>query len=142
MKRITILFAVAAALAPLFVHGQQQAPGTVSSGAPASGTEAPATRPPRGPAGSAATSPISTPIDPRIGAHGYAQFLVDNTLARYPEIEVMTLHARTPSIGPDYPIVASNIGRLGQRADPGDLAVIETGQPHNAVDDKGRRFES
>src|SRR5947208_475291 len=94
MKRITILFAVAAALAPLFVHGQQQAPGTVSSGAPASGTEAPATRPPRGPAGSAATSPISTPIDAT--GKTYAQYLVDTTVARYPELVGLDLHATAP----------------------------------------------
>jgi iron complex outermembrane receptor protein len=81
-------------------------------------------------------------VDPRIGAHGYAQFLVDDTLAKYPEIEVMTLHARTPSILSDYPIIASNIGRLGLPADAGDLAVVQTGQPHNAVDAKGSRFES
>jgi TonB-dependent siderophore receptor len=81
-------------------------------------------------------------VDPSVGAHGYAQFLVDDTLAKYPEIEVMTLHARTPSVPSDYPIIASNIGRLGKAADESDLAVIQTGQPHSALDAKGRRYES
>ncbi len=33
-----------------------------------------------------------------------------------------------------YPIIASNIGRIGKPADPSDLAVIESGQPHGEAD--------
>jgi iron complex outermembrane receptor protein len=74
--------------------------------------------------------------------HRYSQFLVDDTLAKYPEIEVVALHARTPETGGDYLIVASNIGRIGKPADENDLEVIRTGKPHSAVDRPGRRLES
>ncbi|HKE41521.1 MAG TPA: TonB-dependent siderophore receptor [Casimicrobiaceae bacterium] len=81
-------------------------------------------------------------LDPRIPVHRYSQFLVDDTLAKYPEIEVMALHARTPSTGGEYLIIASNIGRIGKPADETDLEVIRTGKPHSAADRAGRRFES
>jgi iron complex outermembrane receptor protein len=48
-------------------------------------------------------------LDPRVPVHRYSQFLVDDTLAKYPEIEVVALHARTPQTGGDYLIIASNI---------------------------------
>ena len=81
-------------------------------------------------------------LDPRVPVHRYSQFLVDDTLAKYPEIEVMALHARTPHTGGDYLIVASNIGRIGKPADENDLEVIRTGKPHSAMDRPGRRLES
>ena len=34
--------------------------------------------------------------DPRIPTQSYAQFLIDDALARHPEVEVLALHARTP----------------------------------------------
>ena len=81
-------------------------------------------------------------LDPRVPVHRYSQFLVDDTLAKHPEIEVIALHARTPSTGDEYLIVASNIGRIGKPADETDLEVIRTGKPHSAADRPGRRFES
>ena len=81
-------------------------------------------------------------LDPRVPVHRYSQFLVDDTLGRQPEIEVLVLHARTPQTGPGFPIIASNIGRIGKPADESDLAVINTGKPTNAADAQGRRFES
>ncbi len=80
-------------------------------------------------------------LDPRIEAHPYAQSLVDDTLARYPQLEVMTLRARTPRTGDAYVIVASNIGRIGKPADAEELAVLQTGKPGSEVDEKGRRVE-
>ena len=81
-------------------------------------------------------------LDPRVPAHRYPQFLVDDTLGRHPEIEVIVFHARTPQTGTGYPIVASNIGRIGKPADESDLEVIRTDKPHSAADASGRRFES
>ena len=81
-------------------------------------------------------------LDPRIPVHTYAQFLVDDALGRYPGIEVIVLHARTPHTGNEYPIVASNIGRIGKPADVDDLAVITTGEGKHAVDARAARFES
>jgi len=81
-------------------------------------------------------------LDPRLSTNTYAQYLVDDTLATNPGIEVITLHARTPRSGPGYPIIASNIGRIGKPADEADLQVISSGKVQSAVDAKGRRLES
>ena len=80
-------------------------------------------------------------LDPRIPTRTYAQFLIDDALARHPEVEVLALHARTPRTSGAYPIIASNIGRIGKPAEPGDTAVIEGGKPHGAVDARGARYE-
>lgn len=58
----------------------------------------------------------------------YAQQLLDATLARHPEVTVMALHV-TPPQGKDNIIVASNIGRIGKKADADDLSVLATGAP-------------
>jgi iron complex outermembrane receptor protein len=58
----------------------------------------------------------------------YAQQLLDATLARHPEVTVMALHV-TPPHGKDNIIVASNIGRIGKKADADDMSVLETGTP-------------
>jgi iron complex outermembrane receptor protein len=81
-------------------------------------------------------------LDPRLSTNTYAQYLVDDTLAANPGIEVIALHVGTPRTGPGYPIIASNIGRIGKPADESDLEVIKSGKPHSTVDAKGRRFES
>ncbi|CAB3657757.1 hypothetical protein [Paraburkholderia rhynchosiae] len=57
-----------------------------------------------------------------------AQQLVDTTLAAHPELTVLALHV-TPPTESDNVIIASNIGRIGKRADADDLAVLESGQP-------------
>ncbi len=82
-----------------------------------------------------------TQLDERISTQTYAQFLIDDTLAQHPEVEVLALHARTPKTAGDYPIVASNVGRFGKPAEAGDLAVIESGKPHGAADARGARYE-
>jgi iron complex outermembrane receptor protein len=81
-------------------------------------------------------------LDPRIATRSYAQGLVDEALLAHPEVEVIALHARTPKTGEGYPIVASNIGRIGKPADEGDLAVIRSGQPQGQADTRGARFEA
>src|SRR5438105_7917181 len=83
-----------------------------------------------------------TQLDAQMPSSIYAQFLVDDTLARHPEVEVVVLHAKAPQGGADYPIVASNIGRIGKPADASDLEVIKTGTSHTAVDAQGARVES
>ncbi|MFZ6758297.1 hypothetical protein ACO0K9_13895 [Undibacterium sp. Ji50W] len=57
----------------------------------------------------------------------YAQKLVDETMARHPELLVLAMHVATLS-GDDYPIIASSIGRIGKKADSDDRQVIETGK--------------
>jgi TonB-dependent siderophore receptor len=80
-------------------------------------------------------------LDPGIPTQTYAQFLIDDALARHPEVEVLALHARTPRTAGGYPIIASNIGRFGKPAEAGDMAVIESGKPHGALDARGARYE-
>lgn len=81
-------------------------------------------------------------LDARISSRSYAQFLVDEALRGHPGIEVLALHARTPETGADYPIVASNIGRIGKPADADDLEVIRSGKPEAKADARGARFEA
>jgi iron complex outermembrane receptor protein len=82
-------------------------------------------------------------FDSRIPVDSYAQGLVDEALARHPDIEILAVHARFPvEGGTAYPIVASNIGRIGKPADAADLEVISSGNPRVSADPKGRRIEA
>lgn len=58
----------------------------------------------------------------------YAQRLVDATLLAHPELTILALHVTPPDKSENI-IIASNIGRIGKRADADDLAVLDSGQP-------------
>jgi TonB-dependent siderophore receptor len=81
-------------------------------------------------------------FDTGIPVNTYAQSLVDDLLAKHPQVEIIAIHAKPPTGNPDYPIVASNIGRIGKPADAADLEVIRTGEPRITVDAKGARVEA
>jgi hypothetical protein len=70
----------------------------------------------------------------------YAQKLLDETLAKHPEVVIMAMHV-TPPNKPDNVIIASNIGRIGKKADEDDMRVIETGKPNLERNKKGDHFE-
>src|SRR5712691_9981696 len=70
----------------------------------------------------------------------YAQKLLDETLAKHKEVVIMALHV-TPPGKTENVIIASNIGRIGKKADEDDLRVIETGKPNLEVNKKGDHFE-
>ena len=70
----------------------------------------------------------------------YAQKLVDETLARHKEVVIMAMHV-TPPGKTENVIIASNIGRIGKKADEDDMRVIETGKPNLEVNKKGDHFE-
>jgi hypothetical protein len=70
----------------------------------------------------------------------YAQALVDKTLARHPELIILAMHVTPPGRSENV-IIASNIGRIGKKADEDDLAVIQTGKPKLEVNATGDRFE-
>src|SRR5215469_18650184 len=70
----------------------------------------------------------------------YAQKLLDETLAKHKEIVIMAMHV-TPPGKTENVIIASNIGRLGKKADEDDMRVIETGKPNLEVNKKGDHFE-
>lgn len=57
-----------------------------------------------------------------------AQQLVDKALAAHPELTVLALHV-TPPAAADNVIIASNIGRIGKKADADDLSVLDSGRP-------------
>src|SRR5713226_1071546 len=72
-------------------------------------------------------------------AQTYAQSLIDRALARHPEVATLAMHV-TPPKSTDNVIIASNLGRIGKKADDDDLAVIKTGQPKSEVGKNGDRF--
>jgi hypothetical protein len=70
----------------------------------------------------------------------YAQKLVDDTLAKHKDVVIMAMHV-TPPGQSDNVIIASNIGRIGKKADDDDKRVIETGKANLERNEKGDHFE-
>jgi hypothetical protein len=70
----------------------------------------------------------------------YAQKLLDETLSKHKEVVIMAMHV-TPPGKSDNVIIASNIGRIGKKADEDDMRVINTGKPNLEVNKKGDHFE-
>jgi hypothetical protein len=70
----------------------------------------------------------------------YAQELVNRIVAKYPDLLVVAMHV-TPPKGSENVVVASNVGRIGKKADAEDLKVIRTGETLAKVNKNGDRFE-
>jgi len=70
----------------------------------------------------------------------FAQKLVDEALAKHKDVIILAMHV-TPPGKTDNVIIASNIGRIGKKADEDDMRVIETGKPNLEVNKKGDHFE-
>jgi hypothetical protein len=70
----------------------------------------------------------------------FAQKLLDETLATHKEVVIMAMHV-TPPGKTDNVIIASNIGRIGKKADEDDMRVIDTGKPNLEVNKKGDHYE-
>ena len=70
----------------------------------------------------------------------YAQKLLDETLAKHKQVVIMAMHV-TPPGKTENVIIASNIGRIGKKADEDDMRVIDTGKPNLEVNKKGDHFE-
>jgi len=70
----------------------------------------------------------------------FAQKLLDATLSKHKEVVIMAMHV-TPPGKTDNVIIASNIGRIGKKADEDDLRVIHTGKPNLEVNKTGDHFE-
>jgi len=69
-----------------------------------------------------------------------AQKLVDEALAKHPEVVIIAMHVAPPHQS-DYLIVASNIGRIGKKADEDDMRVINTGKSNLEINKTGNHFE-
>jgi hypothetical protein len=70
----------------------------------------------------------------------FAQKLVDQTLVKHPDIVILVFHVVSADKS-DYPIIGSNIGRYGKKADEDDLRVIKTGKPNLEVNATRNHFE-
>ena len=70
----------------------------------------------------------------------YAQKLVDDTLAKHKEVIIIAFHV-TPPNQTENVIIASNIGRIGKKADEDDLRTINTGASNLEVNKAGNHFE-
>ncbi|HUY83985.1 MAG TPA: hypothetical protein VMU86_05390 [Steroidobacteraceae bacterium] len=82
------------------------------------------------------------PYDPTevLPTDTYAQRLVDEVLAQHPQVEIFAIHATPP--GGDYNVIAaSNIGRIGKKADNDDMRAVYTGKTNLEVNETGTRFE-
>jgi hypothetical protein len=80
-------------------------------------------------------------VDVSIPTRTYAQHLVDDALEHNPDILIIATHVPAPT-NSAYPIIASNIGRIGKKADEDDMDVIKTTKPKLEINDSGDRFES
>jgi hypothetical protein len=78
--------------------------------------------------------------DTTIPTQTYGQSLVDKALLRHPNVVILALHAKASS-STDNVIVASNIGRIGKKADEDDLHVIATGEDKLELNETGDRYE-
>lgn len=69
----------------------------------------------------------------------YAQKLVDEALAKHPEVILLAIHATPP--GHKDLIVASNFGRIGKIGDDDDMRCIRTGKSNLEVNLKEMHYE-
>jgi hypothetical protein len=70
----------------------------------------------------------------------YAQKLLQDTLAKHPDVVIMAFHVTPPKANTNV-IVASNIGRIGKVADDDDMRVIKTEKNNLEVNETGVHFE-
>ena len=81
------------------------------------------------------------PFDQAWSPDSYAQVLTTKTIARYPELLVMMIHATPPGRTGNV-IIGSNIGRFGKAADADDLRVIDKGATNLELGGDQDRFET
>ena len=70
----------------------------------------------------------------------FAQRLVEQEMDKHPDLLIVVFHV-TPLGQKVNVIVASNIGRIGKKADEDDMRVINTGKPNLEVNATGDHFE-
>jgi len=72
-------------------------------------------------------------------ASPFAQKLVDEALAKHPEVILIAIHAQPPNH--KNLIVASNFGRIGKIGDEDDMRCIHTGKSNLEISSTGTHFE-
>jgi hypothetical protein len=85
-------------------------------------------------------SALALPLHAQLPVKSYGQELVDQVVARNPGLLVIVLHVSPPNVR-NYPIIASNIGRIGKLADDDDMRVITTEKTNLEIAHGGKRFE-
>jgi hypothetical protein len=70
----------------------------------------------------------------------FAQRLVETEMEKHPDFLIIVFHV-TPPDQKENVIIASNIGRIGKKADEDDMRVINTGKPNLEVNATGDHFE-
>jgi hypothetical protein len=83
---------------------------------------------------------LAGPLAAQVPLKIYAQELVDQVVAKNPDLLVVAMHVTPPKATQNI-IIASNIGRIGKPGDKDDLRVIETGEPNLEVAHGGERYE-
>ena len=78
--------------------------------------------------------------DPNIPLDSYAQHIVDQELAKHRDVMILAIHATTPK-NADPEILASNIGRIGKKADDDDMRVVRDGKTNLEVNKDLMRYE-
>jgi hypothetical protein len=84
-------------------------------------------------------------VDSKTTPKNNAQKLVDDAMAKYPDVVILAMHAKTGNDS-SYPIVAwggpmGNKVRIGKKADEDDLRVINTGKENLEISPNGKHFE-
>lgn len=87
----------------------------------------------------------SAQSDPNVKPNNYAQQLVDEEVAKHPEVVIMAIHAKS-STDAEYPIIAwfgptGGKVRVGKKADDDDMRVVNKGTENLEVNATGDRFE-
>jgi iron complex outermembrane receptor protein len=59
----------------------------------------------------------------------YAQKLVDQTIAKHPELRQIGLHSIPPNSSDSMIIAINDPKKVGKKSDPDDLEVMKTGKP-------------
>jgi len=85
-------------------------------------------------------SMLGVPLHAQLPVKSYGQEIVDQVITKNPGLLVIVFHVSPPNV-PNYPIVASNIGRIGKLADEDDMRVITTEKTNLEVAHGGSRFE-
>ena len=67
----------------------------------------------------------------------FAQKLVNDALAKHPEVILLAIHAGAPK----YDIIASNFGRIGKLGDEDDMRVVVKGTKNLELNKSGDHFE-
>src|SRR6202521_5383555 len=85
-------------------------------------------------------SVLGFPLHAQLNVKSYGQELVDQVAVINPGLLVIVLHVSPPNV-PTYPIIASNMGRIGKAADDDDMRVITTEKTNLEIAHGGKRFE-